>query len=167
MGDFICLDKDDRNPYTADLLDIHNHIKSTGNFNVMDAQISVPSQLSVDRWDSYLKDYWDDQLKFLIRYGFSIDFNNEILLSSEENNHSSATEFPDHVGKYFHDEGRFGAILGPFSTPPIKDLHISPCMMREKPDSDARRVIVDLSFPAGHSINAGSVKTNTWVPHSC
>ena len=55
-----------------------------------------------------LPSYWDDQLKFLIRYGFPIDFNNEILLSSEENNHSSATEFPDHVRKYFHDEGRLG-----------------------------------------------------------
>ena len=31
-------------------------------------------------------------------------------------------------------------------------------MMLEKPDSDARRVIVDLSFPAGHSVNAGVSK---------
>ena len=120
LGDFLCLDKDNRNPDTADLLDIHDHVKSTGNFNFMDAQISVPSQLRVDRWDSYLKDYWDDQLKFLIRYGFPIDFNNKILLSSEENNHSSATEFPDLVTKYFHDEGRFGAILSPFSTHPSR-----------------------------------------------
>ena len=112
----------------------------------------------MDRWDSYLEGYWDNQLKFLIRYGFPIDFDNDILLSSEENNHSSATEFPDHVRKYFHDEGCFGEILGPFPTPPIKDPHISPCMTCEKPDSDARRVIVDLSFPAGHSVNAGVSK---------
>ena len=79
-------------------------------------------------------------------------------MSSAENNHSSATEFPDHVRKYFLGEGRFGAILGPFSTPPIKDLHISPCMTREKPDSDSRRVKVDLSFPVGHSVNAGVSK---------
>ena len=158
LGDFICPDEDNRKPHTADLLDIHNHVKSTGNFNFMDAQVSVPSQLRLDRWDAYLEGYWDNQLKFLIRYGFPIDFNNEISLSSEENNHSSATEFPDNVRKNFHDEGCFGAILGPSSTPPIKDLHISPCMTREKPHSDARRVIVDLSFPAGRSVNAGVSK---------
>ena len=50
LGDFLCLDQDARNPCTGDLLDIHNCVKSTGNFNFMDAQISVPSQLRVDRW---------------------------------------------------------------------------------------------------------------------
>ena len=73
LGYFICPDKDNRKPHTADLLDIHNHVKSTGNFNFMDAQISVPSQLRVDRWDAYLEGYWDDELKFLIRYGIPID----------------------------------------------------------------------------------------------
>ena len=90
----------------------------------MDTQISVPSQLKVDMWDSYLEGYWDDQLRFLIRYGFPIDFDNKVSLSSEENNHTSATDFPDHVRRYFQEEGQFGAILGPFSTPPIKNLHI-------------------------------------------
>ena len=33
------------------------------NFNFMDAQISVPSQLKVDIWDSYLEGYWDGQIE--------------------------------------------------------------------------------------------------------
>ena len=47
------------------------------------------------------------------------------------------------------------AILGPFHTPPISDLHVSPFMTREKPGAPHRRVIIDLSFPAGESVNAG------------
>ena len=47
------------------------------------------------------------------------------------------------------------AILGPFHTPPISDLHVSPFMNREKPGAPHRRVIIDLSFPAGESVNAG------------
>ena len=47
------------------------------------------------------------------------------------------------------------AILGPFHTPPIPDLHVSPFMTREKPGAPHRRVIIDLSFPAGESVNAG------------
>ena len=37
----------------------------------------------------------------------------------------------------------------------MKQLHISPFMTREKADSDKRRVIIDLSFPFGHSVNDG------------
>ena len=47
------------------------------------------------------------------------------------------------------------AILGPFDTPPISDLHVSPFMTREKPGAPHRRVIIDLSFPTGKSVNAG------------
>ena len=99
------------------------------------------------------------KLKFLIRYGFPINFDNEVSLSLEQN--TSATDFQDHARKYFQEESQFGVILGQFSTPPIKDLHISPYMTREKPDSNTRRVIVDLSFPVGHSVNAGVSQDNT------
>ena len=43
-------------------------------------------------------------------------------------------------------------MLGPFINPPF-DLHISPFMSIEKSDSDKRRIIVDLSWPKGFSVN--------------
>ena len=46
-------------------------------------------------------------------------------------------------------------ILGPFHTPPISDLHVSPFMTRKKAGAPHCRVIIDLSFPAGESVNAG------------
>ena len=46
-------------------------------------------------------------------------------------------------------------MLGPFKAPPIDNLHVSPFMTREKSNSLNRRVIIDLSWPIGESVNAG------------
>ena len=43
---------------------------------------------------------------------------------------------------------------------PLANGHISPFMSRPKPDSDRRRVIIDLSWPVGESVNAGIDKTS-------
>ena len=48
-------------------------------------------------------------------------------------------------------------MLGPFVQKPIP-LHISPLMTREKPDSEVRHAIVDLSWPKNLSVNAGVMK---------
>ena len=45
---------------------------------------------------------------------------------STETNHSSARKFPNDNEVYLQEEKAFNAILGPFSEPPISDLHISP-----------------------------------------
>ena len=45
--------------------------------------------------------------------------------------------------------------MGPFKYPPIKHLNTSPFMTRDKPNSEHRRVIIDLSWPLGVSVNAG------------
>ena len=46
-------------------------------------------------------------------------------------------------------------LLGPFKEPPLQNLHVSPFMTREKPNAPHCRVIIDLSFPKGLSVNAG------------
>ena len=56
---------------------------------------------------------------------------------------------------YLSDEVNHGAMLGPLRDPPINDLHISPFMTRHKSSSDKRRVIIDLSWPKGQSVNSG------------
>ena len=81
---------------------------------------------------------------------------NTELVSTEEN-HASAKQFSSHVQTYIREELKHGAIFGPFEHKPIS-LHISPFMTRDKPDSDTRRTIVDLSWPKGKSVNAGVQK---------
>ena len=59
------------------------------------------------------------------------------------------------IEAYLTEEMEYKAILGPFYKPPISDLHVSPFMTREKPGAPHHRVIIDLSFPACESVNAG------------
>ena len=75
-----------------------------------------------------------------LRYGFPLDFPDEArkLLQSSENNHTSALQCPDDIEKYINTEREFSAIFG-------NQTQVSPFMKRPKPDSDNRRIIVDLS----------------------
>ena len=79
-------------------------------------------------------------------------------MKHDKENHKSAVLFPEHVTKYIEEEQKFGAIIGPFKKSPIKNLHYSPIMRRDKPNSENRRVILDLSLPRGESLNAGVEK---------
>ena len=64
-------------------------------------------------------------------------------------------DFPEHIDTYLEEELRFGAIVGPFQQHSVHDAHFSPFMTREKSGSDKRRVIIDLSWPKGASVNDG------------
>ena len=63
---------------------------------------------------------------------------------------------------YLDEKKDFGAILGPFDEDPIDNIHVSPFLTRDKPGGTHRRVIVDLSFPHGYSVNAG-VQSDTYL----
>ena len=155
LSDMILPKKNRKNSSLATIFDIHRSIVDTNTHNFMEAQIEIKSQLNPDAWDKYLQNYWDQQLPLLIRYGFPLDFNPASPLHHEEINHASANLFVQDVAHYLQEETSFTAILGPFDSPPIKNMHISPFMTRPKPSSDHRRVIIDLSYPKGQSVNQG------------
>ena len=58
------------------------------------------------------------------------------------------------MSAYFQTELQYGAIYGPF---PFK-CHISAFLTRDKPNSDKKIVILDLSYPPGRSVNDGVPK---------
>ena len=138
-----------------DILQLHKMLREDGRHNYEGLQIPVPSKLNYKVWAGYLREYWDWQLPLLIKFGFPLDFNRDSVVTSHDINHKSATEYPDHVSVYLEEELRHQAILGPFNHPPIGKLHTSPFMTRDKPNSENRRVIIDLSWPQGNSVNAG------------
>ena len=142
----------------ADPLTLHQIIKASGKYNFKHCQIYIKSQLNPNAWDELLKGYWDTQLPLLIRFGFPLDFDRKTPLESHLENHNSAKDFPQDVSAYLEEERTYDAILGPFDAPPLPNLYTSPFMTRDKPHSKNRRVIVDLSFPQGRSVNAGSVQ---------
>ena len=70
---------------------------------------------------------------------------------SSGENHPSAVKFPEDVHAYFNKELTHKAIAGPFNDFQFP-VHYSPMLTRPKTD-DTRRVIVNLSYPYGHSVN--------------
>ena len=141
-----------------DLVALHAVIKQSGDYNFMSKQIDIPSQLNPDIWDHQLEDYWDNQLPLLIRFGFPLDYDRKGILVSHQDNHSSAKSYPKDIQAYLEEEIAHNAVIGNFDQPPIENLHISAMMTREKANSSHRRVIIDLSFPHGTSVNSGVTK---------
>ena len=86
----------------------------------------------------------------LIKCGFPLDFNRSCDLGPYTGNHSSAVDCPGDIEAYIEEELLYGALENP-----IDQGHCSPFMTRSKPNSDRRRVIVDLNWPQGASVNAG------------
>ena len=71
-------------------------------------------------------------------------------------NHKGALEFPEAINQYLATEYSNNALLGPFFTKPFLDkTAFSPLNSVPKCDSEERRVILDMSFPHGHSVNDG------------
>ena len=71
-------------------------------------------------------------------------------------NHKGATDFSKEIEKYLRKEVSYGAIIGPFFKNPFCcDFKSSPLNTVIKKDSVERRVILDLSYPVGNSINDG------------
>ena len=134
---------------------IHALIRVTNKPNYIEARLPVKSQLNISEWKSRLTNYWDQQLLQLLEFGFPLDFNRNCPLRREGTNHSSAFEHPSDVDANIKEETEFNAILGPFHQNPIEGGHCSPFMTRHKPNSDRRRVIIDLSWPQGASVNSG------------
>ena len=134
---------------------IYNTVASTNQPNHRAARISLPSDLNVQKWRSELRGYHDYKIVEYLEYGWQIGIDQDAVLQSHYTNHPSATAHARDVSHYIATELGHGALLGPFAGPPTGNCHFSPLMTRTKKDSIFRRVIIDLSWPQGRSINDG------------
>ena len=78
-------------------------------------------------------------------------------------NHKGATDHPQALKCYIEKEKRNNAIIGPFKKIPFakhEKIGIAPISTRPKKNSTECRIIVDLSFPEGNSVNDGMIKDN-------
>ena len=136
---------------------IYNVVSLTGRHNFAGARQRIPSGLCITAWRGYLRDYHDQGLVDYLAYGWPVNFNRATPLCSTLVNHPTATNFAGDVEAYIRTELGLGALAGPFDEPPVPFLHVSPLMTRPKKDSELRRVITDLSWPPGGSVNEGIV----------
>ena len=145
---------DDQKHCAMEPLQAHLLLKNQDVPNYKGLQIPVVSTLNIPLWKDLLAGYWDTQLVGFLKYGFPLCIEKNHILIAEKINHKSALDFPQDVNTFLQEEIQEGAILGPFPEPPC-NLHTSPFMTRDKPGSKNRRVIIDLSWPKGTSVNAG------------
>ena len=122
-----------------------------------------PGELpSVQEWQPFLASHPDRSYARYIRegltYGFRIGFNEstEIQLHSAFKNHVSVTKNPQAVADFISSECALGRMNGPFPASQVSGTQISPLGIIPKPHQPGKwRLIVDLSFPEGHSVNNG------------
>ena len=80
-------------------------------------------------------------------------------------NLQSATSHPCEVSTAIRKELLRGHTSGPFTTPPIQDLHCSPLGAVPKKNGTFR-IILDLSSPSGSSVNDGISQSDFSVHYS-
>ena len=84
------------------------------------------------------------------------DYSTQGFPVSQLRNHQGALLFPNAIDSYLQNEICRNAVLGPFEMNPFScPVALSPLNSMPKHDSAERRIIVDLSWPAGTSVNDG------------
>ena len=137
---------------------IFDVVATTGQANFRAARVPLPSALNIPRWRRELTGYRDAHIVEYLEFGWPIGINRDADLCSQFASHPSALAHPRDVEHYVATELKHGALLGPFDGPLASTCHFSPLMTRPKKDSRFRRVIVDLSWPKGQSVNDGISK---------
>ncbi len=138
-----------------ELFDIYEEVKESAVYNFKGVNRKLLHKLNVDRWESYSSLIKDEDVISHIKCGFPVDYQAPTIPVPASSNHASALWFPDAIDEYIRTEVAEGALFGPFKVPPFQWVALSPLMTREKRGKDTRRVIMDLSFPKGASVNSG------------
>lgn len=136
-------------------LSTYEKVREAGTFNYVGARIPLSTSLNIPAWRTLTAGHEDTFLCDMLEYGFPLGFEPIAIPTPTFKNHQSAEAYPDDVRRFLDTETTHGTLLGPFWQPPFRPwTQVSPMMTRPKRASQERRVIVDLSYPPGASVNA-------------
>lgn len=116
---------------------------------------ALPTPVKAKILAAYLAGYNENSRKHLLSgfsHGFRLHFQGP-LEGSYSNNLFSASEHSNIVDLKLAKEIQAGRIMGPFATPPLHNLKISPLGVIPKKVPGEFRMIHHLSFPFGASVN--------------
>ena len=136
------------------LLDIHRKVRQHGKPNFLGAKIHIYTKLNVAFFERHAAGYSDKRLVDFVKFGFPVGNTSLPQPQSFTRNHSSARLFESEISKFVDSGIQDNSILGPLVGDEFEHTpHFSPLGSVEKKDTSERRIIMDLSFPAGNSIN--------------
>ena len=123
-------------------------------------QVTTPLQDHLAAWCTSLAAHPDrDFANYVLdgfQYGFRIGFDRSTSLTSVRRNLPSASEHPEVIDQYLAKEVPAGRIIGPIKPYTIPHLHVSRVGVIPKGHTPGKwRLITDLSFPEGMSVNDG------------
>ena len=142
--------------------DIGTHLKvlQGGYPNRWGARIELDHKWNLDLMQQLLQEYEDKDMVEWLRYGWPagrLPTLPDPKLATK--NHTGATDHPAALRAYIAKEQSKGAVMGPYKNIPFNSkVGISPLSTRPKKQTTERRVILDLSFPIGDSVNDGMLK---------
>ena len=131
--------------------------------NAFGAKVLVLTSLLLANWKTFLSNYHDNIVVDFLTYGWPINYTACTRPVSSSRNHPSALNFDSHMQTYIDTELSYNVIAGPFNYPPFADDFVcSPLQTVPKRGSSTRRVVMDLRFPQGSSVNDG-IPSDTYL----
>ena len=137
------------------LLHLNDLVSRSGQPNYLSCRVPIESRFNIDYIEAHMQGYHDTQILDFLKFGWPIDHDGREVNSIPPRNHDSATRYGNEVHDYLRKELAYGATIGPFARSPFQEPGLSPLSTRPKRGSEERRIIVDMSFPPGRSINDG------------
>ena len=125
---------------------------------------NITTPLALSGWCHFLRSHPNQQLVQLflkgILEGYKLGYNyQQSHLRSARKNLMGTITHPDVVNDYLQNEITAGRVVGPFPAKSLPEVHISRFgVIPKNHHPDKWRLIVDLSYPSGHSVNDGTPK---------
>lgn len=135
----------------------------------LDAQVqcALPTTINSEVLSRYLSTYDQAEASILLQgfsLGFSLHYEGPQCIRVS-GNHQSALHAPTLVDEKISHEIDLGRVAGPFETIPFNNFQSSPLGLVPKHDPGKVRLIHDLSFPKGDSINFYTSREFTTVQY--
>ena len=128
----------------------------------------LPTPVNAKVLHTYLAGYNPTLKRFLIDgfvHGFRIGSEDPVYTVNIPGNHGSALSHPAILAAKIQKEISLGRFIGPFTSPPFDKFVCSPLGLIPKKQPGRFRLIHDLSFPRGASVNSSISPENTSVQY--
>ena len=140
---------------TSRLISLHSRLQHSTGPNAFTLRLPVPSNLNIPEWRRRLVHYPDKSLCDFLEFGWPVGYSSCSPPVQATQNHGSARSNPTVIDQFLSSECELGATCGPFVTNPLSvDISISPLQIAYS-RTGKPRVVVDLSYPPGQSVNCG------------